>query len=41
VIGGRAAKACGDTAPLWMTAVLTTHAKALTSLWAMQHALAG
>ena len=31
VIGGRAAKACGDTAPLWMTAVLTTHAKALTS----------
>jgi hypothetical protein len=31
VIGGRAAKASGDTAPLWMTAVLTTHAKALTS----------
>jgi hypothetical protein len=31
VIGGRAARASGDTAPLWMTAVLTTHAKALTS----------
>ena len=30
-IGGRAAAANGDTAPLWMTAVLTTHAKALTS----------
>lgn len=31
LIGSRAAKADGDTAPLWMTAVLTTHAKALTS----------
>jgi hypothetical protein len=31
LIGGRAAKADGDTAPLQMTAVLTTHAKALTS----------
>jgi hypothetical protein len=31
VIGSRAAKANGDAAPLWMTAVLTTHAKALTS----------
>src|SRR6266568_2571767 len=31
VIGSDAAKADGDTAPLWMTAVLTTHAKALTS----------
>jgi hypothetical protein len=31
VIGARAAKASGDTAPLQMTAVLTTHAKALTS----------
>jgi hypothetical protein len=31
VIGGRAAKASGDAAPLQMTAVLTTHAKALTS----------
>jgi hypothetical protein len=31
VVGGRAAKANGDAAPLWMTAVLTTHAKALTS----------
>jgi hypothetical protein len=31
VIGSRAAKADGDAAPLWMTAVLTTHAKALTS----------
>ena len=31
VMGGRAAKADGDAAPLWMTAVLTTHAKALTS----------
>lgn len=31
VIGGRAAKASGDTAPSWMTAVLTTRAKALTS----------
>jgi hypothetical protein len=35
-IGGRAAAANGDTAPpwmtaVWMTAVLTTHAKALTS----------
>jgi hypothetical protein len=30
-IGGRAASANGDPAPLWMTAVLTTHAKALTS----------
>ncbi len=29
--GSRDAKADGDTAPLWMTAVLTTHAKALTS----------
>ncbi len=31
VIGGRVAKANGDSGPLWMTAVLTTHAKALTS----------
>ena len=31
VIGGRAAEASGDTAPSWMTAVLTTHAEALTS----------
>jgi hypothetical protein len=31
VIGARAAKASGDTTPLQMTAVLTTHAKALTS----------
>ncbi len=31
VIASRAAKANGDAAPLWMTAVLTTHAKALTS----------
>jgi hypothetical protein len=31
VIGSRVAKANGDSAPLWMTAVLTTHAKALTS----------
>ena len=30
-IGGRAASANGDPAPMWMTAVLTTHAKALTS----------
>jgi len=31
VIGSRAAKANGDPAPVWMTAVLTTRAKALTS----------
>ena len=31
VIGSRAAKADGDAAPSQMTAVLTTHAKALTS----------
>ena len=31
MIGARAAKASGDTTPLQMTAVLTTHAKALTS----------
>jgi hypothetical protein len=31
VIAGRAAQASGDPAPAWMTAVLTTHAKALTS----------
>jgi hypothetical protein len=31
VIASRAAKAGGDFAPSWITAVLTTHAKALTS----------
>jgi hypothetical protein len=31
LIADRAAKASGDAAPAWMTAVLTTHAKALTS----------
>ena len=31
VIGNRAAIADGDAGPSWMTAVLTTHAKALTS----------
>jgi hypothetical protein len=31
MIGSRVAKANGDSAPLRMTAVLTTHAKALTS----------
>jgi hypothetical protein len=31
VIAGRAAQASGDAAPAWMTAVLTTHAKALRS----------
>ncbi len=30
-LAGRAAKAAGDAAPSWMTAVLTTHARALTS----------
>jgi hypothetical protein len=30
-IASRAAKASGDSAPTWATAVLTTHAKALTS----------
>ena len=30
-IASRAAKASGDPAPHWVTAVLTTHAKALTS----------
>jgi hypothetical protein len=31
VIASRAAKANGDSAPSWATAVLTTHARALTS----------
>ncbi len=31
VLASRAAKANGDASPEWMTAVLTTHAKALTS----------
>jgi hypothetical protein len=31
LIADRAARASGDAAPAWMTAVLTTHAKALTS----------
>jgi len=30
-VAGRAAEANGDASPQWMTAVLTTHAKALTS----------
>ena len=30
-VGSRAAKADGHAAPLWMTSVLTTNAKALTS----------
>jgi len=31
VLASRAAKANGDVSPQWMTAVLTTHARALTS----------
>jgi hypothetical protein len=31
VLAGRVAQASGDASPEWMTAVLTTHAKALTS----------